>query len=391
MINPYTLYCIGFSIALVLYALGWSDVYPTLTVSLASFIGCTLILHLALARYWSKTKQFKFYKTSPAINPILVTIFLYALWIADFIYEGGIPLIKILTNKPYDYRLFGVPSLHVFAVTFSSFYILYLFHAFLSERKKQVFFLFLINFASSILIYSRSMFFFNMAGCFFLYLFSLEKFPYRKLILLLPLGIVMFYLFGVVGNKRVSFELGKTYDPNSFLEIGKASQSFRESSIPKEFFWSYIYISSPLANLQANILHNHVPPVTFSRVLVYINNEYLFESISKRVNSVAGIEREKEITIKNPFNVSTIYSRSYSYIGWAGMIAMALFVLVLPLVYYKVLPANNPYALTGFAILCTVYLFLVYDNTIRLMALGFQLVYPLVFPFADKVFKRIER
>lgn len=391
MINPYTLYCVGFSIALLLYALGWSDVYPKLTVSLATFIGCTLILHLALARYWSKAKQLTFYKTSPSLNPIHVTIFLYVLWIADFIYEGGIPLIKILTNKPYDYKVFGVPSLHVFTVTFSSFYILYLFHAFLSERKRLIFLMFLINFASSILIYSRSMFFFTMAGCFFIFVFSLKEIPYRKLILLLPVGLVMFYFFGVVGTKRVSFESGKSYDSDLFLEVGKASENFRESSVPKEFFWPYIYISSPLANLQANILHNQVPPVTFSRVLGYINNEYLFESISKRINSIVGIEREKEITIKDPFNVSTIYSRSYSYMGWSGMIIMALFVLVLPLVYHKVLSPNNPYALTGIAILCTVYLFLVYDNTIRLMALGFQLVYPLAFPFADKVFKRIER
>lgn len=389
MVNPHLLYCIGFFIAIILYALGWSDVYPPLSLPLSAFISATLLLHFALSRKWKKANAVVFYKTTPAINPIGITIFIYALWIADFIYEGGVPLIKILTNQPYDYRLFGVPSLHVLAVTFSSFYILYLFHTYISNRNKLILILYLFNSAAAILIYSRSMLFFNLTGSAFIYLFSLEHFPIKTATLLFIVGIGFLYFFGVVGNKRIAFEAKKPYNSETFLEIGRASNNFRDSGIPKEFFWSYIYISSPLANLQANIRYtDSIPAPSLNRTLAFINNEILFESISKRINKLVGIEREKEITIKDPFNVSTIYSRSYSYLGWTGMIIMAAWVLILPWAYFKMLIADNPYRLTGLAILCTVFTFLVYDNTIRLMALGFQLVYPLAMPWVDRVFKK---
>src|SRR5690242_6670890 len=117
MINPYSLYCIGFLAALVLYPLRWSSACPALTVPLVIFIACTLFAHAVLSKYWSKAKPITFNKISPALNPISVTIFIYCLWIVDFAYAGGIPLLNILLNQPFNYRLFGMPGLHVLAVT----------------------------------------------------------------------------------------------------------------------------------------------------------------------------------------------------------------------------------------------------------------------------------
>ncbi|HEU5291310.1 MAG TPA: hypothetical protein VFU05_11735 [Cyclobacteriaceae bacterium] len=388
MINPYSLYCIGFLAALALYPLNWSSAYPALKVPLVVFISCTLIAHFVLSKYWSKVKPVTFHKTQPPVNPIHVTIFIYCLWIIDFVYEGSIPLLNILLDKPFNYRLFGMPGLHVLAVTISSFYTLYLFHAFLSERKRVLLALYLTNLSASILIISRSMLFFILIGSSLLYLFTLDKIPFRKLMLALPLLIVVFYLFGVVGNKRSAVEDHVAYNPDIFLETGRATENFRESLVPKEFFWAYIYISSPIANLQMNINHHTVPPISMRRVLEYVNNEFLFESISKRINTMAGINRQKAIIIKHPFNVSTIYSTSYTYIGWPGMITMAIFILALPLLYFKMLSKNNTYSVTAYAILCTMYLFFIYDNTIRLMGWGFLLVYPAIIPFVDRFLNR---
>ena len=388
MVNPYSLYCIGFLAALLLYPLHWSSAYPALTTPLIAFIVCTLIAHFILSKYWSNVKPVTFFKTFPPINPIHITIFIFCLWTIDFVYEGGIPLFSILFNRPFNYRLFGMPGIHVLAVTITSFYTLYLFHAFLSERKKILLALYLINLSASILIYSRSMLFFILIGSSFLYLFTLEIIPFRKLILLIPVLFIVLYLFGVAGNKRSASEDNGSYNPDIFLETGRATEGFRESFVPKEYFWSYIYISSPLANLQMNINHHTVPPISIRRILEYINNEFLFESISKRINAMAGINRQKDIIIKHPFNVSTVYSTSYTYIGWPGMITMAGFILVLPLLYFKLLSPNNSYSLTAYAILCTMYLFFIYDNTIRLMGWGFLLVYPISFPFVDRLINR---
>jgi len=389
MINPYTCYILGFAASLAVYQLGWSEIYPELSLSLIGFLIATLLAHFILSLRWRMNLPRASYQEEPKINPWIITVFLYLLWSADFVYEGGIPLVKILLKVPYDYKEFGVPSLHVLAVTFGSFYCIYLLHLFLRSKNKVFLLLYLINMSAAILIYSRSMLFFNLASSFFLYLLQLQKIPYKKLLLGFPVVVLLFYFFGVVGTMRVSFESKTKYDNNNFLATGKATEQFRNSNVPKEFFWPYIYISSPLANLQTNINTYQVKPITAARVLEYINNEWLFESISKRINKIFGVERAEENTIKEPFNVSTVYCRSFSYLGWSGIILMGIMVLVLPLIYIK-LTENNPYQIISIALLCTTYLFLTYDNTIRLMALGFQLVYPIIFPSVENLLSKIK-
>lgn len=390
-INPHICYILGFVVSILAYQLGWSEVYPPLSFTLLFFLCATIVFHLFLSRAWNKKRKHMPQSVNePKISPWLVTLVLYFFWTLDFLHEEGIPLIKVLTHQPYDYKQFGVPSLHVFTVTFASFYSIYLLYFFLITKEKKYVLLYLINMSAALLIYSRSMLFFNLAGSFFLYLLLLKKIPLKIFFIGAPLVLVLFFFFGVVGTKRVSEESRVEYNQNLFLDNGKATKEFRESVIPKEFFWSYFYISSPLANLQVNINTFNVKPITVTRVMEFINNEILFESFSKRVNKLFDIEREKENVIKDPFNVSTVYSRSYSYLGWIGMIFMGLVVLVIPILYFQLIK-TNPHQEVAVAILCCTYLYLSYDNMIRLMALGFQLVYPVIFPHLEKWLKVIKK
>jgi hypothetical protein len=384
MINPHASYIISFSISLGLYSLGWSSLYPPLTRHLLGFLLLTILLHGIMA-FWWRSKSFSLPRPNFSyFSPLGTTIFIYILWLADFVYEGGIPLIKILFNQPYNYRLFGIPSLHVFTVTFGSFFTIYLFSLYLSTRQRFHLVLYLVNLLAAILIYSRAMMTFNLVGSLFVYLLGVPKFTWKKIAVGMVVFIGLTYGFGMLGTLRVSFEAKSPYDPGLFLDIGEATPSFRASSVPQEFFWGYTYLSSPLANLQLNINTFQVPPFTLRRMAEHFNNEMIFDFISKRVNRLWGIERETEHIIPyKPFNVSTVYSRSFSYQGWAGMLIMAVFVLVLPWIYIRILPVN-PYSLTGLAIFNTMYLFLMYDNTIRFTGLGLQLVYPFVLPAAEK-------
>jgi hypothetical protein len=390
-LSPYPYYIAGFLAGLLVYLLGWSSIYPTLSAALLIFLFTSMILHLAAHWFWVKKFPFSFKKVKPVFHPVVMTVFIYLLWAIEFIYEGGIPLLLILSGKSYDYRLFGVPSLHVVVVTLSSFYTVFLFHVFVSYRQKWVLVLYLVNLAAAVLIYSRAMLFFNLAASFFIYLASPDKIQWKKVSLLIPAIIVLFYVFGVLGNLRVSFEAGEKYNSTLFLNTGQATGSFRQSVVPNEFFWSYIYISSPLANLQHNIRSSEPPPFTGRQLFGYVNNEILFDFISKRVNRVTGFAPAQEQRIPGPFNVTTIYSRSYSYLGWAGIFITALIVLALPFLYSLLLSPSNPYLATGLAILCTMFLFMVYDNTLRFTGLAFQLVYPIVFPVVEKMATQIMR
>lgn len=384
MINPYSSYIVSFSLALGMYWLGWSELYPPISGGLLGFLLLTILLHFILSFYW-KSKNFSVIKpTDSFFNPVATTIFIYALWAIDFIYEGGIPLIKILLKQPYNYRLFGVPSLHVFTVTFGSFFTVYLFSLYISTRQRPYLYLYLINLLAALLIYSRAMMMFNLVASAFVYLLCSPSISWRQFSAGLIAFICVSYFFGVLGTVRVSFEARKNYDPGLFLDVGQASGAFRSSFVPREFFWGYIYLSSPLANLQNNINTFQVPPFSYSRLTQHLNNEMIFDFISKRVNRIWEVEREQENTIPyKPFNVSTVYSRSFSYQGWIGMFIMGAFVLIIPWMYFQILPVNQ-YSLCGLAILNTMYLFLMYDNTIRFTGLGLQLVYPFALPLAEK-------
>jgi hypothetical protein len=289
---------------------------------------------------------------------------------------------KILLNQPYNYLLFGVPSLHVFAVTFSSFYTVYLFHLYRSEKNKVILFLFLVNLAAGILIYSRAMIIFNLSSCVAIYLIEIRRLSLRQIFIAMAGVFLIFYVFGVLGSLRVSRIAGKKYTNENFLSLGKATPSFRNSFIPSEYFWFYFYTSSPIANLQHNINTYPVKPTTVSTVLNWFNNEVVMDFASKRINTLTKAEREREHRIPGPFNATSIFSRSYSYLGWWGLLAMTVVLLIIPVLLIKVVPVHSPFFLTTVGLLCTIFLFAVYDNTIRFTGLSFQLAYPVLLHFA---------
>jgi hypothetical protein len=325
------------------------------------------------------------------MQPLLLTLIIYALWTVEFIYAGGIPLLKIILKQPYDYRIFGVPSLHVFVVTFSSFYTVYLFHLFLSRRSWVLLALYFVNLAASMLIYNRGMLLFNLSATVFLYLIYKKHISGKQFAIGCIATLVVLFLFGVLGSLRVSREAKSPYSNDFFLQTGEATKSFQESIIPDEFFWTYIYVSSPLANLQHNINTYPIPETTFDRTCQLINNEIVMDFISKRINSFFQSQPIQDNRIPGPFNVSTIYSRAYSYLGWLGILIMMLTLVIVPWLYFKVLPSESPFFLTGTVILCTLYLFLAFDNTLRFTGLSFQLVYPVLLHFGLRKLPQVQK
>ena len=142
LINPYTIYFISFTFGLLLYAFHWSGYFPPLEPPLLTFLCISFCVCLSIAWFiYKKNRPFITIAPTPATKQIAtITLINYILWMIEFIYAGGIPLLFILFGKSFNYRTFGVPTLHVFVVTFSSFYTSYLFHAFLASRKRIILF-----------------------------------------------------------------------------------------------------------------------------------------------------------------------------------------------------------------------------------------------------------
>jgi hypothetical protein len=196
--------------------------------------------------------------------------------------------------------------------------------------------------------------------------------------------VVLFYLFGVAGNIRCSHQYGRTENITSsdiILGIGDAKDSFRESIIPKEFFWAYLYISSPLANLQNTMISDGPADLTVSRLLHFTNFEILPDFASKRIANFLEIERINIKQITPALTVGTVYARSYVYLDWLGLALMFSFTMLVSFSYIILLRRDNVFFITGISILNTVILFNIFSNMFYFSGVSFQLAYPLFFSF----------
>ena len=392
LINPYTIYITSFGCGILFYALRWSSYYPPLEWPLIIFF----ILSFGACFYFARN-VYKNYISSSFVPPITslhqiigVTLFLYSLWSIEFIHAGGVPLFLILLGKPFNYRTFGVPSLHVFVVTFSSFYTAYLFHAYLVSRKRIVLFFCLFNLFVAPLIMNRGMFLTNLSTLFFIYILTKESIrnilTLKRCSILLATIIILFFLFGAMGTMRVSREIKRPYDRSLVYEVGNATPSFQKSIIPSEFFWGYLYITSPLANLQYNIV-NTQPKLNFENFFLLLNNEVLPDAISKRITAQFNLPKKQNHQIAENLNASTVFSGSFTYWGWAGVLLIFSFLLAIPFLFRFLGLAESPLLITFLAMVNTLYLFLIFDNMISFTGFSFQLVYPVLLSWLNKISK----
>jgi len=370
--NPFYLYVISFLVIVIIYQLGWSSLYPKLTIWLIVFFIITAISSLFLGGTIDKYNPIQYKKATGNTSSKRVILGIYILLACEFIYNKGIPLLMVFKNPSYDYIEFGIPTLHPILVTFTSFYTVYVFHVVLSEKKKRDLIKLIILLVFPILIYNRGMLMISLVSGLMVYLMSIKKIKYKIFAYITVLVLILLFLFGVLGNYRLTGGSSNEY----FLEVAEATESFKDSRIPEEYFWSYIYITSPLANLQNNINENKPEHL---RVKDFFLTELIPDFVSKRIAGVFHAERGEISQIAGFLNVGTIYSRSYSLLGWFGIYLMYFFIAGFVLLYIIILKRSNKYYVTGIAILNTFIIFNSFTNMIYFSGISFQLVYPIIF------------
>lgn len=385
--NPFFVYILGVSISLLVYQFGWSNILPELSFELLLFLSLTFLYSFFFGCYVYKKKIITYQEITydKNISPIAFCILIG--FLSEFIHSKQIPILSILAGKEYDYTTFGIKSFHVFLVTFCSFYSVYVFHVFLSTKKMKYIAIYFLLLTMPLLIYNRGMFLLNISSSIFVYLFSIRKLYFKFIVGLILLILPLLYLFGIAGNIRVMHQAGRNENITSsdiILNIGDAKSSFRESIIPKEYFWAYIYISSPLANLQKTITDSDSVDFTFCRLLSFVNFEILPDFISKRISGFLEGKKMKINQITQALTVGTMYAGSYVYLNWLGLVLMFAYTIFAAFIYIILLKRDSAFFITGIAILNTVVLFNIFSNMFSFTGMSFQLVYPLIFSFLRK-------
>lgn len=383
--NPYSIFAVSWSICLILYSLGWTDIFPKLSIKLVLFLSTLIVIFGVLGFLFNRTKPFIFSTGVLVIDYKKLVIANAVLYSLNFLYSG-IPLLKGLREDN-----FGFPTVIVLATTLNGFTAVYCFYLLLVTKKKKFLIFIVISFLFFILAFSRGNTMMTLVTMFFVWLnVKLPTLTFKRALFLISSILLVIYLFGVAGNVRTingltaenpSFD--SKYNSDVILAIGGASQSFKESQVPGEFFWTYLYITSPLSNLQYNIDRNS-PEFTLSGVCYVFIDEILFDTVSKRIDDLLNRKRQDPDLLVEQLTVPTILAGSYNYAGWWGMALFIMFFAIFPFAY-ALMVLKNPLGIIGISTLCTVYFFSIFDNMLILTGLTLQIFYPILFYFTSKI------
>jgi hypothetical protein len=234
----------------------------------------------------------------------------------------------------------------------------------------------------------------NLISCTFLTLSAkADKIKTKQILLFVSGALIVMFGFGYAGNLRTAQAVARDnrqssyeYDNEIILKIASASTSFTDNIIPNEFYWTYLYIASPISNLQFNINRPHFEPYKFDDFMSIIVNETWYETVGKRLGELfPSIKRkDPELVIAN-LNVATTFTRSYNSLGYLGLFVLLAHMLFMPIIYLKIMGLNSQYLPTAIAIMCSIYFFSIFDNMFSFVGTGPQLLFPLIFEYLGRL------
>ena len=376
--NPYSAFAIAWLVCLLLYALHWADIFPALSGKLFAFLALMIAIFGITAFVFNKI---------PFPSPRLpvrtfhrqLLVISTMLFMANFLYSG-VPLLQGGTRE-LD---FGVPTVIVFTVTLNSFTCVYCFYLYLLSGRKRFLVYVFICLSLFLLMFSRGNIMMTLVTMFFLWInVKRPAMNVKGLVGILAGLLLVMYLFGVAGNIRTINDIrnrepdfDNSYNSEVIMGLSGASETFRTSIIPGEFFWTYLYVTSPLSNLQYNV-NIHSPGLTLRGMFYILIDELMFDTVSKRADSLLNRQRPDPELIVDQLTVTTTLTGSYNYAGWGGMVFFMAALWFFPFLY-SLFILNNPLGIIGISTLSTVFVFSIFDNMFILTGLTLQIVYPLL-------------
>lgn len=373
--NPFYIYVIGFIFTFLVYTLEWSSIYPDLTLDIKIFFGVTFVIFLFLGILIDKLGVIKTTKAQTSVKLLLRGVrIIYFFYFLEILYEGDFPLLaKLIGREGIDYQEFGIPLLHGVLISFNSFLIAHSFSVYMSTKNKKVLRYNLYLYIPALLIINRSIIVFGLLTSVFIFIHFVGKVKIKNQIRLIILGFIGLYFFGIIGNLRSGGDFIYTQS--------KATPEFMNSSVPVEYYWTYLYVASPLANFQNTINEKEITNYDFKGFVFYEN---LPRIISKNLGGPLGIERRDLVRIVPWLTVGTTYARSFSYLDWLGPYLLFISSLFIYIIVLLSVPRKSSYHITTIAVLSVVIFLNIFTNMLIVTGISFQLVYCIIFAFFER-------
>jgi hypothetical protein len=142
---------------------------------------------------------------------------------------------------------------------------------------------------------------------------------------------------------------------------------------------TYLYIASPLANLQKNIdqRSNGLKKGDIKDFMFYC---LVPESITLRLEKSLQVSKPECYLISPNLIVGTLYMVAYYTLGWTGMIIMFISLSAYILLSLVIIRKYDAFALESYSLLCATVCLLIFSNFLnRLDVILMLFVYPLLF------------
>ena len=375
--NPFLVYVATFGSAIAIYQLGWSDIYPPLTLDFLLFFAFTFLASVLLARliqpFIDQSQDY-----TPGLMSGYFSLFVIATCAGEIALAGGIPLLFVLRGSKFYAMEANATHLHAFtfwsvfsAIRFADFLYLRRFR-YLAEAAMPVIFYVLLVYRGPAIMCLLS----------WMFIFVIRQGGLRKRQI----------AFAALAMALVSFANGIIGDIRSPGQetAGAPSAAFVNSGVPRTFFWTYLYTTAPLANFQLSVSHVASGQGTTHE---FIASDLLPDTISKRIlpmlnDSIASswylATRDALYSWALPqiapgMNIASIFGRSYGYFGWIGPVIMfsALAALI---IIYIVMIRNSPFRVPALALLNVLVVFCLFNNMLAAAVMLPQLVWPLLLP-----------
>lgn len=384
VINPFTIYCCTWLTVLLTYNLHWSNLCSQRLSYYGPFILMTSIISLifAIKTYNKELFSYQFNKTFTVKSIGTYNKILYILFAIEIVLAGGIPIIQYISgNVNIKYTEFGLPFIHVIIANGFVVNCLCAYYSYLStkdklERRKYLANI-LISISPFLLMFNRGGILYCFIGCIILYLMQCKNLK-KNVFLTFSISLLILFGFGILGNIRTDVK-GVS---NIILDFGEATEEFKASDIPKEFFWPYMYLSTPVANAEL-MIHNHNEDVSFKDLVKLAIFEMTPQLISKRIAS-DNIQEESMDKILDAFNVASVYGMSAKYAGWLGPIILYVFWVIFIIVTLGFIPKHSPFYTIGIVSVSLITIMNTFDNMFVFMGLIPQ---PLLIIFACHKFR----
>ncbi len=373
--NPFYCFAAMWTTILLLSTFGWSDLYGYLslkmTLILLFMIAVSAVSGYFLAKFIRKCED-EFRPFAPRYLWIAFGV-LALMYLINFLYAGRVPLIDELFDTGYTYKDFrGLSVANTLATTFSLFFCCYLFHAFLvhAEKKPRIHYavLFCLTGLLSLTLYNRGLLAMIAFCCALIFFGCLKRLRWWYFVVVAVVAVVAMWAFGVLGNIRSGDAWN---DASYFFGVAKINDSY-PSFLSDQFSWVYIYLISPIGNLDAYMQSGATDPGFLGLICCIIPTfivEVLFPEVSFKIPLVT-----------ENLTVSTGFAPAYKFGGVFGILFLFLYMVALVWLMLWLSSRYKRFYMVTLALSCCLVSFMFFDNFLNFTNLIFAFFYPLAVP-----------